>query len=501
MTNKEKIQWQKEICGIDKYHAQGCTGKGITVLCHEDGEHGKRSMEVLRQVAPDVSVIYANVTEKTKGGKLVQFDWKINGKTYSFDEVMKNFKPDIISCSLRDSTKLTERNDIVKPYIDSGDLIIATCAGNEGEKGGVQTRYDCGLTIGACEFYRGNKNDIRIASYSGRTKDALDIDYVGFMCDWDGTSAATPFVAGQIALFMSRFGKVSQSEFQKLIKPYCTDLGDKNKDWIYGDGLIVLPDKIKKTEEKEMSFKKFDVNGFKKYMEDLKVERKIERIQLHHTYSPSYAQFKGNNHDALQKGMRNYHVNTNGWADIGQHLTIFPDGVIMTGRRFDAMPAGIFGANAGAICIECLGNFDKGGDVMTEAQKTAIVAAVKILLDKFKLKAEDDVVYHAWWTSSGSDLGDYVKGKSAKTCPGTNFFGGNTLTAYENNLMPLIKNYGKEEKAVELKEVTEINDIVWELTNAGIITDGKLWLKKCEEDTNVYWLCRKMANKLRGTLK
>ena len=33
-----------------------------------------------------------------------------------------------------------------------------------------------------------------------------------------------------------------------------------------------------------------------------------------------------------------------------------------------------------------------------------------------------------------------------------------------------------------------------------IITNGELWMKKCEEDINVYWLCRKMANKLRGTL-
>lgn len=51
-----------------------------------------------------------------------------------------------------------------------------------------------------------------------------------------------------------------------------------------------------------------------------------------------------------------------------------------------------------------------------------------------------------------------------------------------------------------LKPVTEINDIVWELTNAGIITDGKLWMQKCKDDVNIYWLCRKMANKLRGTL-
>ena len=251
----------------------------------------------------------------------------------------------------------------------------------------------------------------------------------------------------------------------------------------------------------EMAFKKYDISGFKKYIDETKVKRDVFRIQLHHTYSPSYAQFKGNNHETLQNGMRNYHVNTNGWSDIGQHFTIFPDGIIMTGRNLEATPAGIYGANSGAICIECLGNFDKGGDTMTEAQKNAIVAAVKILLDKFKLEAEKNVEYHAWWTANGSDLGDYVKGKSAKTCPGTNFLGGNTLTSYEKNLMPLIKNYGKAEVKVEkLKEVTEINDIVWELTNAGIVTNGKLWMQKCEEDVNVYWLCRKMANKLRGTL-
>ena len=51
-----------------------------------------------------------------------------------------------------------------------------------------------------------------------------------------------------------------------------------------------------------------------------------------------------------------------------------------------------------------------------------------------------------------------------------------------------------------MKKVESINDVVWELTNAGIITDGKLWMQKCAEDKNVYWLCYKMANKLRGTL-
>ncbi len=239
---------------------------------------------------------------------------------------------------------------------------------------------------------------------------------------------------------------------------------------------------------------KFDVKGFESYLKNMNVKRSVQRIQLHHTYSPSYKHFNGKNHEALQQSMKNYHVNTNGWADIAQHFTIFPDGIIMSGRSLESAPAGIYGANTGSICIECVGNFDKGGDSMTKAQKDAIVGAVKALLEKFNLKPEEGVTYHAWWGSGGREIGDYVKGQSQKTCPGTAFFGGNTLTAYEKNLMPLLK----ADKI--LKEVTTINDIVWELANAGIVTDSPLWLKKCDEDINVYWLCRKMANRIRGVM-
>jgi len=247
-------------------------------------------------------------------------------------------------------------------------------------------------------------------------------------------------------------------------------------------------------------FKSFDIVGFKGYIAELNIKRTIKLVQLHHTYSPSYKNFTGNNHAQLQSGMKNYHIKANGWNDIGQHFTIFPDGVIMTGRSLESNPAGIYGANTGAICIECIGNFDKGGDTMTDAQKEAIAAAVKILLDKFRLGASADVTYHAWWSSNGKKLGDYIKGKSIKTCPGSKFFGGNSRAEYEKNLLPLIESYGKEIGKVKLNAVTEINDIVWELANAHIITDSKLWIKKCNEDNNVYWLCRKMANKLRGTL-
>lgn len=245
-----------------------------------------------------------------------------------------------------------------------------------------------------------------------------------------------------------------------------------------------------------MAFKVMNVDEFKSYINGLTITRKISRVQLHHTYSPHYKHFTGNNHVTLQTNMKNYHVNTNGWNDIGQHFTIFPDGKIVTGRSLNVAPAGISGANTGSICIECIGNFDNGGDTMSEAQKNAIAGAVKILLDRFGLKANTGVVYHAWFGSGGKSLGTYISGKSQKTCPGTAFFGGNTRIAYEKNLLPLIENYGK----VVLQTG---NDIVWELMNGkhkieiaeverAIIALDKA--KTNAEFTSLYWIIYKIVN-------
>ncbi len=245
------------------------------------------------------------------------------------------------------------------------------------------------------------------------------------------------------------------------------------------------------------NFKLLDIKEFKKYIDGLKITRKITVVQLHHTYSPAYAQFNGNNHIALQNSMRDYHVKTRNYADIGQNFTIFPDGKICTGRGINSVPAGIYGANSTGICIECVGNFDKGGDVMTDAQKNAIVCVTKILLDKFGLSAKTGVTYHAWWTSGGKSLGTYVKGKSAKTCPGTNFFGGNSREAYEKNLMPLIEKWGKPEK----KMLETPNDITWELNHRYFpIKDTADFVKALEkakndpELDNLYWGYYKLVN-------
>ena len=50
----------------------------------------------------------------------------------------------------------------------------------------------------------------------------------------------------------------------------------------------------------------------------------------------------------------------------------------------------------------------------------------------------------------------------------------------------------------EPQELESVNDIVWELSYRGIVTDKELWLGKLSVDENAYWLARKCVNYMRG---
>lgn len=190
-------------------------------------------------------------------------------------------------------------------------------------------------------------------------------------------------------------------------------------------------------------FTQMNFQEFESWIDNLKVARTILIIQQHHTFSPNYSHFNGNNHFELQRGMKNHHINTNGWMDIGQHFTIFPDGMILTGRSIEASPACIYGRNASCICIENLGNFDINGDSMNQTQKDSIVEVTAKLCMKFNIQPnENTVVYHHWFdlNSGIRNNGFPMAGQSNKTCPGTNFFGGNKLPEFNANFLPLLKN-------------------------------------------------------------
>lgn len=131
---------------------------------------------------------------------------------------------------------------------------------------------------------------------------------------------------------------------------------------------------------------------------------KFRQFHIHHTWKPGHKDFNGSNHMRLQQGMKNYHIDTNGWSDIGQHISLFPDGVIITGRLFNISPASIKGWNTGAFAIEIIGNFDKGHDILKGKQKENVLILIKYFIEKY---GQGSIKFHR----EGPGV--------FKTCPGT----------------------------------------------------------------------------------
>ncbi|HPM78438.1 MAG TPA: N-acetylmuramoyl-L-alanine amidase, partial [bacterium] len=151
---------------------------------------------------------------------------------------------------------------------------------------------------------------------------------------------------------------------------------------------------------KQGKFMLFDLPAFADWLRDFSPRRRVWRVQNHHTFSPSYDDFNGSNHFAKLTGMEDYHVNTNHWSEIAQNLTTFPDGTVAVCRSFDKTPAGIVGANGGALCIENLGNFDLGGDAMTDEQRATILKLNALLCRKYLLTpTTNSIVYHHWFAA------------------------------------------------------------------------------------------------------
>ena len=195
---------------------------------------------------------------------------------------------------------------------------------------------------------------------------------------------------------------------------------------------------------------------FKEWLDKQYPTRKITRLQVHHMALPDYSTWNGtdkrvygNNRElGRTKALDSYGKTTWNSPDgyghyIAQHFSIFPNGKITTGRNLNSTPIGIAGWNTNAICVGIYGNFDKGCDIMREEQKHAVIFVFALLAEKFNIpKTSTYIRPHAWFTSSGTYLGDYIAGKSRKTCPGTNFMGfGNSRKAFENNFYPMLKEY------------------------------------------------------------
>ena len=174
----------------------------------------------------------------------------------------------------------------------------------------------------------------------------------------------------------------------------------------------------------------------KKWLSKQKVTRKITRLQVHNTFLPDYTTWEKTDkkvfsepHFGRAQSLDDYGKKTWGYSDghghyTAQNFTVFPDGKIIVSRNLNSKPIGIKGWNDGALCIEIYGNFDKGKDIMNTSQKKAVIYLYGELCKRFKIPVDTAHIRpHCWFTAGGTYLGKYNSSRSAKTCPGTNFWG------------------------------------------------------------------------------
>jgi LysM repeat protein len=264
---------------------------------------------------------------------------------------------------------------------------------------------------------------------------------------------STMLVSGQKLKVPIMYEVVSGDTIQKLSSAYDTSVQTIKTTNKLSDETLYVGQKLK------IPPKKMNMQGqyilmtreeFKAWLSNMEFSRKINKIQHHHTWAPSYKHFNGSNHFQMLKGMETFHKQKRKWKTIAQNITTFPDGKIAVSRPFNMEPEGSIGAkaNQGAIMIENVGNFDRGHDVMTAAQKETIVTITALLSIKFGLTPSiDTITYHHWWDmKTGERVLD--KGYRVKTCPGTAFFGGNTTISAKKYFYPLVLDKMKEIETV-----------------------------------------------------
>jgi hypothetical protein len=140
------------------------------------------------------------------------------------------------------------------------------------------------------------------------------------------------------------------------------------------------------------------------------IDKHIKEQHTHHTFKPDHSNYPKYNTLQMHKNMRNFHMNTNGWSDIAQNITIGKDGDIVTGRDIHLVPVSATGHNGTAdshpFAYEMIGNFDIGNDKFEGKQ---LESAIKI--SRYFYKKGKVVKFHRELL--------LPNGKVPKTCPGT----------------------------------------------------------------------------------
>jgi N-acetylmuramoyl-L-alanine amidase len=151
-------------------------------------------------------------------------------------------------------------------------------------------------------------------------------------------------------------------------------------------------------------FRPLSIAAFAAEVDAFAWRRAIWRIDMHHTWRPTHADYVG---VASIEGMALYHTRDRCFDDIAQHVSIAPEGTIWTGRDWNTDPASVgFKMNRSVFMFEAIGNFDIGFDRLEGQQLSSVIAVIAIVQRRFQLPIHA-LLFHR------------EVPQTEKTCPGT----------------------------------------------------------------------------------
>lgn len=192
-------------------------------------------------VAPGASIYAVKALDSDGEGYtsdiIAGIDWAIENKM------------DIISLSLGSSDSDTSLKNAVDTAYSDGLLVVAA-AGNDGNSAGTgnsieyPANYSSVIAVGAVD-------SSNTRAYFSSTGSKLEVSAPGVSIistylngsyvEMSGTSMATPFVSGDLALLKEKYPTYTNAQLRNLLDSDITDLGSKGKDSLYGYGLIQAP--------------------------------------------------------------------------------------------------------------------------------------------------------------------------------------------------------------------------------------------------------------------
>ncbi|MDY7393905.1 N-acetylmuramoyl-L-alanine amidase [Aureibaculum sp. 2210JD6-5] len=157
----------------------------------------------------------------------------------------------------------------------------------------------------------------------------------------------------------------------------------------------------------------------------------VKFLIVHHTAGAN----SSSDWAAVVRSIWNYHVNTNGWSDIGYNFLLDKTGNVYEGREDDTMGAHFSGRNSGTSGISLMGTYN------TVTPTTVMIDSLKSLLAWKACVKNIDPTATAYHASSGLNLktiSGHRDGPNATECPGHKVY--DMLPAIRTGVKDLIDN-------------------------------------------------------------